>query len=805
LLKKKLHKPHAERKKIVSIVPDISTGLTSEQVQDRVDSGAVNVQKSGLTPSIPKILLKNVFTLFNMLCLFLAIVLLYVGRQENMLFLGIAITSTIMGIIQELRAKNALDKLAVLAKAHVTVVRDGKKSAIPQDKLVIDDIMLLIAGNQICVDANIIETEGLETDESLLTGETDKIRKNTGDKLFSGSFVASGQAYACVSAVGDDSFANSITNEAKQSKKNAPRLLKTLNRIIHLTIVLLPLGILLFYSDYARLGLDNDTAALGAATAIISMIPAGLILLTGVTLTVGALKLAKQNTLVQSLHSIETLARTNVLCLDKTGTITDGSIIFDKLEINESFSEDDVKLAIASLMGTLEDKNATANAISEAFGVSYSAEAIVRVPFSSDRKWSGATYEKGSFIIGAPNIVLKDSEGDFQERANTYASEGLRVLCLAYSENPIVDETLPEELECMSLIIFSDNIRENASETFKYFAEEKVDIKVISGDNPRTVSAVAAKAGLAGSDKAIDMSTLGNETDYSALTEEYTVFGHTSPQQKKALIVGLKKNGHTVCMTGDGVNDILAMRESDCSIAMVAGSDAARAACDFVLMSDNFGAMVDVLKEGRRVINNIEKVAAVFLLQTVYSLLLTIIYIFLPYQYPVTLRQMTPVGSLTVGIPTFFLALQANYSRPSEKLIQNMIEHTLPAAITIVFNTLYIQAAAVLFDLPVDEYTTMVVFLIGIVGFYLLMKVSLPYTDRIKMMLALLALAFIVTFTVTPIREFFNLYSLFNRNAFFYLPLIYFSYHVHDFFGKACRKALEAYRILKSAGWMKTR
>ena len=805
MLKKKLHKPHAERKKIVSIVPDISTGLTSEQVQDRVDSGAVNVQKSGLTPSIPKILLKNVFTLFNMLCLFLAIVLLYVGRQENMLFLGIAITSTIMGIIQELRAKNALDKLAVLAKAHVTVVRDGKKSAIPQDKLVIDDIMLLIAGNQICVDANIIETEGLETDESLLTGETDKIRKNTGDKLFSGSFVASGQAYACVSAVGDDSFANSITNEAKQSKKNAPRLLKTLNRIIHLTIVLLPLGILLFYSDYARLGLDNDTAALGAATAIISMIPAGLILLTGVTLTVGALKLAKQNTLVQSLHSIETLARTNVLCLDKTGTITDGSIIFDKLEINESFSEDDVKLAIASLMGTLEDKNATANAISEAFGVSYSAEAIVRVPFSSDRKWSGATYEKGSFIIGAPNIVLKDSEGDFQERANTYASEGLRVLCLAYSENPIVDETLPEELECMSLIIFSDNIRENASETFKYFAEEKVDIKVISGDNPRTVSAVAAKAGLAGSDKAIDMSTLGNETDYSALTEEYTVFGHTSPQQKKALIVGLKKNGHTVCMTGDGVNDILAMRESDCSIAMVAGSDAARAACDFVLMSDNFGAMVDVLKEGRRVINNIEKVAAVFLLQTVYSLLLTIIYIFLPYQYPVTLRQMTPVGSLTVGIPTFFLALQANYSRPSEKLIQNMIEHTLPAAITIVFNTLYIQAAAVLFDLPVDEYTTMVVFLIGIVGFYLLMKVSLPYTDRIKMMLALLALAFIVTFTVTPIREFFNLYSLFNRNAFFYLPLIYFSYHVHDFFGKACRKALEAYRILKSAGWMKTR
>jgi len=283
------------------------------------------------------------------------------------------------------------------------------------------------------------------------------------------------------------------------------------------------------------------------------------------------------------------------------------------------------------------------------------------------------------------------------------------------------------------------------------------------------------------------------------------VFGHTSPQQKKALIQGLKKNGHTVCMTGDGVNDILAMRESDCSIAMVAGSDAARASCDFVLMSDNFGAMVEVLKEGRRVINNIEKVAAVFLLQTVYSLLLTIIYIFLPHQYPVTLRQMMPVGSLTVGIPTFFLALQANYSRPSEKLVQNMIEHTLPAAITIVFNTLYIQLAAILFDIPFEEYSTMVVFLIGIVGFYLLMKVSLPYTDRIKVMLALLALAFVITFTVTPIREFFLLSTLFNRNAFFYLPLIYFSYHVHDFFGKACRKSLEAYHILKSAGWMKSR
>jgi cation-transporting ATPase E len=259
-------------------------------------------------------------------------------------------------------------------------------------------------------------------------------------------------------------------------------------------------------------------------------------------------------------------------------------------------------------------------------------------------------------------------------------------------------------------------------------------------------------------------------------------------------------------MTGDGVNDILAMRESDCSIAMIAGSDAARAACDFVLMSDNFGAMVDVLKEGRRVINNIEKVAAVFLLQTVYSLLLTIIYIILDeFQYPVTLRQMMPVGSLTVGIPTFFLALQANYSKPSDKLVQNMIEHTLPAAITIVFNTLYIQVAAVLFDIPFEEYSTMVVFLIGIVGFYLLMKVSLPYTDQIKVMLVILAISFIITFTVTPIREFFFLSTLFNRNAFFYLPLIYFSYHVHDFFGKACKKSLEAYRILKSAGWMKSR
>ena len=805
MIKKKAKKEfsHTLYKTVKRCSPDVSTGLSAEQVRQRVEAGAGNVQKQGLTPTIPNIILTNTFTLFNFINVFLAVVIICVGRPENLLFLGIAVCNTCMGVFQELRAKRALDKLAVLAKARVTVIRDGNKISVAQDELVLDDIVVLAAGNQVCADGVIVTSDLLETDESLLTGESDRIRKAEGDIILSGSYVTSGRAFVRVTAVGDDSYAHSLTAEAKKSKKQAPKLLRILNRIIMvLTIVIIPLGAALFCVKYLLRGEVLQTAVLGTAASMLGMIPAGLILLTGVTMTVGALKLARRKALVQALPSIETLARTDVLCLDKTGTITDGSLLFEKMELYSDILMEAAGLAVSELMGTLEDTNATAIALTSAFGKTENWAAETIVPFSSERKWSGATFsEEGSYIIGTPNILFNGCETDFLEQANKEAAEGQRVLCLAFSSQSIVEEHLPEDLSCLALLILSDHLRENAVETFRYFAQEDVIIKVISGDNPRTVSAVAAKAGLAGAEKSIDMNTLGNNTDYAAIVEENTVFGHVTPQQKRELIRGLKKNGHTTCMTGDGVNDILAMRESDCSVAMVGGSDAARSACDFVLLSDDFSVMVDVLKEGRRVINNIEKVAAIFLLKTIYSVILTLIYIFIPYPYPISPLQMTPINELTVGIPSFFIALEANYARPAGKLLSNILEHTLPAAITVVLNTLYIQLASILFEIPVAESSTMVVFLIGVMGFYLLSQLAKPYTRRIKWLLVVLVNGFILSFVF--LGNLLMLTGLFSRNIFFYLPLIYFSYHVHSFLGKVCRKAVDAFKILKAAGWMR--
>ena len=577
-----------------------------------------------------------------------------------------------------------------------------------------------------------------------------------------------------------------------------------------LTIVIFPLGTALFAVKYNR-GEEFQSVVLGTTTSVLGMIPAGLIVLTGVTMSVGALKLSQKKALVQSLPNIETLARTDVLCLDKTGTITDGSLAFEYMETYNNIPEENVKLTISELMGAINDINSTAKALAEAFGRTENWPVFVRVPFSSERKWSGASFSgMGSYIIGSPGIVFKNQQADFLDRANEEAQKGMRALCLAYSQNEISGGQLPDRLFCMALLFISDHIRENAADTFRYLAEEKIAIKVISGDNPKTVSAIAQKAGIEGAGRAVDMSAVKKEADYMEISEKFTVFGHVSPQQKRELIAAIKKNGHTACMTGDGVNDILAMRESDCSVAMAAGNDAARSACDFVLMSDDFGAMAEVLKEGRRIINNIEKISAIFLLKTIYSVILTLIYIFLPYPYPIIPLQMMPVNELTIGIPSFFLALQKNYARPAGQMLTKIIEHTLPAAITVIINTMYIQIAGILFEIPVLECSTMVVFLVGIVGFYLMMQLADPFTRRIKLMVGLLFFGFLLSFLFfNPMASFFFgeetlvFEGLLGKNVFFYMPLVYFSYYVHSFLGRVCRRALDAYTILKTAGWTK--
>jgi len=788
--------------------PDTETGLTAQEVRQRVEAGAVNAQGEKLTPSYGRIVRKNTLTLFNIIHLLLAAAILWAGWPwpagyvRNILFLGIAVCSSAMGIFQEVRAKRTLDRLSVLAQAKVHVVREGRLRSVAPEELVLDDIVRLSAGEQICADAVVVDAIGLETDESLLTGEADRIRKDAGDTVLSGSYVAGGQAHVRVTAVGKDNYATALTREATRERRHKkPQLLRTLNLLIRvLTIVIFPLGGLLFYAKFTA-GDGMATSVLGVTAAMIGMIPEGLVLLTGITLTVGAMNLARREALVQTLPSIETLARVDVICLDKTGTITDGSLAFERLEPQNGAAQENIQQAISELMGALRDTNATATLLRASFGESARWIAQTTVPFSSDRKWSGVTYlEAGSYVLGAPNMLLSEAaDGPSLAQANQYAAQGLRVLCLAVSPSPIGENReLPGGLRCAALLLLSDKLREDAAETFQYFAREGVTLKVISGDNPRTVSAVAMRAGVENAEKAFDMRLAAEDEDYKALTEDYTVFGHVTPAQKQALIRGLQENGHTACMTGDGVNDILAMREADCSVAMVGGSGAARSACDFVLLSDNFKSMVDVLREGRRVINNIERVSSLYMVKTVYSVLLSVLYVFVPAPYPFSPLQLTPVSAFTVGIPSFLLALQPNYGRPANRLGANIVEHSVPAALTIVFNTLFLQLAGLLFHLTWDETSTMVVLLLGAVGFYLLLTIAKPYDKAAKIVLPVLAVGLLVAFLF--FGGFFSMASLLNRNAFFYLPLLYFSYHIHGFLGKANRRAMAWVGKVRSKG-----
>ena len=790
--------------------PPGSDGLTGPEARRRHAAGAHNAQPQSLTPSVGRILRKNTLTLFNFIMFFLAAVLVIRGEPKNALFIGIAVCNTVMGIFQELRAKRTLDRLSILTKGRVTVIRDGKPVSIDRDDVVLHDLMLLSAGDQICTDAQIVETDGLEASESLLTGEPDNIRKKPGDAVMSGSFVTAGRACARVVAVGADNYATALTAEAKKTKNAKSRLMRILNNIIRaVTALILPIGILLFYTQYAtgmeQPGADHDAvlsqATVGAAASMTGMIPQGLILLTGITLTVGALNLARRKTLVQSLYSIETLARTDVLCLDKTGTITDGTLSFEEIIPMAGFSGEACAGAVSLLMGALRDENATAACLREKFGKTRALEILETIPFSSARKWSGACFSgKGTYILGAPGFVFPGGREPFMKEAEKWAAQGCRVLCLAHSESRPQEERLPAGLRCMALLLLSDTVRPDAPDTFRYFAEEGIILKVISGDDPLTVSHIAAKAGIAGAERAVDMSLISDE-DFTFLVEENTVFGRVSPLQKRALIKALQANGHTTCMTGDGVNDILAMKASDSSVAMIGGSDAARGACDFVLLSSSFSSMIHVLKEGRRVINNIELVSSLYLVQTVFTALLSLIYIFLPYAFPYQAVQMTPINALTVGIPTFFLALRKSYRRPEGKFTEGILEHSFPAALTVVFNLLIIQLAGALFDIPFQETSTMGVFLVGIVGFSLLGKVARPFNPRMKVMMFSLLAVFALLFGFSgSFFSFFEYEGLFTRNVFFYLPLMYTSTRMLGFWGNTARAAARFVRLHRKRG-----
>ncbi|MDT2521911.1 HAD-IC family P-type ATPase [Enterococcus raffinosus] len=750
-------------------IPAELEGLTASEVQRKIEDGQTNQVEENLLKSDKEIIKENTINIFNILNLVLALFVLLVGSPKNTLFFGVVVINTLIGIIQELRAKHTIDKLSVLAKTKAVVLRDRRLQQIDQEAIVLGDILYLRNGDQVPVDGNLLAGEGVEVDESLLTGEADRVQKTLQDKLFSGSFVTAGECFYQGTAVGKDNFAEQLTSEAKTKKTGNSELTKVLSRMIAvLTIVIIPVGLGLFYSQY-QASASIKQAVLGTVAALVSMIPEGLMLLTSVAFAVGAANLARKKVLVQALPSIETLARVDVICLDKTGTITDGTLKFEQALLEE-VSENRVNTIMGALLHHLKDQNATATALRKAFPAISDWQAEKVIPFSSARKWSGVSFkDQGSFAFGAPEFIFKEMTAEMQSKIQPYLEEGQRVLVLV--EYPgTLEEELVYEPRLLATLIISDNLRENAQATFGYFAKQDVQLKVISGDHPLTVSKIAQKAGIKNAEAFIDMSSLDEPIDYKALVNQTTVFGRVTPKQKQSLIQALKIN-HTVCMTGDGVNDVLALREADIGVAMANGSSAARAASDVILLDSDFARMQNVLNEGRRVINNIERVASMYLVKTIYSLLLAVIFMIIASPYPFEPVQLTPINALTVGIPSFFLALKPSYERIKGDFLNNILRVSLPGALTVVSAVMIIQLANVLFDLDYQATSTMSVFLTGCVGLLVLYKVSFPLDKKKIALITALSTAYLSCYLF--FREFFDFDKLWNRNLFFVIPLTF--------------------------------
>ena len=689
------------------------TGLTDEQVNARIAEGKVNADENPNTRTYKQIVRENTLTFFNFLNLVLLVLVLLVGSYKNAFFVCIIIINTLIGIAQEIRAKKTIDKLAILTARKSVVIREGQKWTVPTEELVLDDVVCLKTGDQVPADARILEGS-LEVNESLLTGESDNLPKNEGDELFSGSFVTSGEVCCQIIHVGKDNYAAQITSEAKEFKRHNSELKNSLNAILKvISIIIVPLGALLFYKQYYIVGDTFRDSVVSMVAGVLGMIPEGLVLLTSVALTLGALVLANKKTLVQELYCIETLARVDTLCLDKTGTITEGTMCVERVEpyvstgrvetaVTESepaeSSEaevqvqtdpafmDVIKTVMGNMMYVLKDQNATIDALRKRFPAKQDMTPEHVIPFSSDRKYSGVVFEeKGTYLMGAAQFLFPEDNEELTEKCQAYAEEGLRVLVLAHSSQNAEGTELPEGLEPLALMLLTDVIREEAPDTLAFFDSQEVDLKVISGDDPVTVAAIARRAGLKNADSYVDATTLTTEEALQDAVAQYSVFGRVTPQQKKAMVQALQSQGHTVAMTGDGVNDVLALKEADCSIAMAQGSDAAKNIANVVLLDSNFASMPHIVNQGRRVVNNIRTAASMFLIKTMFSVMLSLLTIFFGNAYPFEPIQMSLISACAVGIPTFLLAQENNYEKIDHTFLRHVFINAFPAAITITF------------------------------------------------------------------------------------------------------------------------
>lgn len=809
------------------------TGLSSPEVKQREENGLVNVTSSSVSKSKKEIIREHTLTYFNFLNLFLAVIVILSGQLKNLTFMGVIIINSVIGIIQELKVKKLVDKLAVITASKVRVLRDGIRKEIPIEQLVMDDVMIVESGNQIGADSIVLDGTGIEVNESMITGESKPVKKAAGDQLFSGSYLVAGSGIARVIHVGEENYATQLANKAKDKKRATSEMQDSIKRIIKVVgFVIIPVGILLFLSQRSIEGTTLSDAMVNTVAGVVGMIPEGLVLLTSVTFVLGVGRLARKRALVQEMEAIEALARVNVLCTDKTGTITTGDLEVKDIVPIGGADRERIKAVMNEISFAFDDVNATQTALMKYFTKTGQWQITDMIPFSSDRKYRAISFmNEGAYVLGAPEFVLKNYHGKaaankvsdatvkmnpgalndtmrmdpslledaisiedilgfnpektimmpekeessdkdaLLERIEAYSKKGLRVLLLAKARAVSSHMGTVEDVEPMGLILISDVIRTEARATFDYFASQGVDVKVISGDNPATVASIAVEAGLKDGDKYIDATQLP-DSDAQLRNEicNYTVFGRVTPEQKQRIIKAYQANDRIVGMVGDGVNDVLALKDADCGIAMAAGSDAAKQVAHIVLLDSDFACMKDIVREGRMIISNIERVSALYLTKTIYSMLLSVIFILLGREYPFIPIHLSIISMTSIGLPSFILALEQTETVTQNGFLKHVLRISLPGALTMVADMLLIQLLGTYFGFEHSLISTYNLLSAGLISMLVLISVCMPLNNKRKVLCCLCVGLFIGSVLLLP--GFFSITPVFAWRSIFIVPIL---------------------------------
>ncbi len=758
------------------------TGLSKKEVQERIGKGLVNETNTSVSKTTGEIIRTHTLTYFNFLNLFLGCLVIISGQIKNLTFMAIIIINTIIGIFQELKVKKLVDGLSVITATKATVVRDGARKEIPIDQIVMDDVIAVESGNQISADSVVLESAGIEVNESMITGESRPVKKKPGDTLYSGSFLVAGSGLARVEHVGKDNYATVLANQAKDKKRATSEMQDSIKRIIKTVgFIIIPVGILLFISQRQVDGTTLSDALVNTVGGVIGMIPEGLVLLTSISFILGVGRLAGKRALVQEMEAIEALARVNVLCTDKTGTITTGELQVTDLIPLSQMSVEEIKTIMNEISFAFDDVNNTQTALMNYFTDTKAWTVTDAIPFSSARKYRAISFkDHGAYVLGAPEFIMKGNES-LAQRVEVYSEKGLRVLLLASAQRISSEEEAVEGVSPLALILISDCIRTEARATFEYFASQNVAVKVISGDNPATVSHIAVEAGLKDGEKYVDATQLPeDDADLRDAVEDITVFGRVTPEQKQRIIKAYQANGKVVGMVGDGVNDVLALKDADCGIAMAAGSDAAKQVAHIVLLDSDFACMQDIVREGRMIISNIERVSALYLTKTIYSVLLCVIFIIIGRAYPFVPIHLSLISAAAIGIPSFFLALEQTETVTQDGFLKNVLRVALPGALVMVITMLINQLFGIVFALSSDILSTYNLLVAGWISMIVLIKVSSPL--NLKRKILCIVCGVVLVGGVLFFGDFFSVTTIFQWRMLFAVPVIAVAYPMMNAF-----------------------